>query len=205
MADPSMGTHKNLCYMLRHLVPRCETECNRHGGIGCNDLESPEHPVAPTEALTNKLWYYHHYADASNDMRSVTGGVGMLAGGCIMSVSQTQHLVAPDSHTSEVVGGGTNFHFVEPINGLLQELHIRCGHATMLLFDSRTTVFVASSDASVKKSAWVTRRVKVLREGEADGQIKPTFIPGTEMVADVNTKYLPYAQWRRLTSIMLNM
>ena len=83
--------------------------------------------------------------------------------------------------------------------------YIRCGHATMLLFDSRTTVFVASSDASVKKSAWVTRRVKVLREGEADGQIKPTFIPGTEMVADVNTKYLPYAQWRRLSSIMLNM
>ena len=48
------------------------------------------------------------------------------------------------------------------------------------------------------------RRVKVLREGESEGEIKPMFTPGTEMVADVNTKYLAYAQWFKLVSMMLN-
>ena len=65
-------------------------------------------------------------------------------------------------------------------------------------------MYVASSNASVRRSAWITRRVKVLREGESEGEIKPMFTPGTEMVADVNTKYLGYAQWLKLVSIMLN-
>jgi hypothetical protein len=204
MANPGEGTHKHTCFMVHHLLPRCETDCNRFGGVGCMGLETPENPPTPAEAAPNKLWFFHYYADASNDMRSVTGGVGMLAGGCILSISQTQHLTAPDSHTSEVVGGGTNFHFIVPINGLLQELHIRLGRPSPMLFDSQTTVYVASSDASVRRSAWITRRVKVLREGESEGEIKPMFTPGTEMVADVNTKYLSYAQWLKLVSIMLN-
>ena len=91
------GLHNNMVRLAP--VPESLTLHAIRAELFDNDEESPE----PGGLLTNKLWYYHHYADASNDLRSVTGGVGMLAGGCIMSFSQIQHLVALDSHTSEVV------------------------------------------------------------------------------------------------------
>ena len=134
----------------------------------------------------------------------MTGGVGMLAGGPIAMLAQTQHLTGPDSHTTEVVAGGTNLHFIVPINGTLQEFHIRCGSPTPCFFDSQTTVFVCASDTGVKRSAWILRRVRVLQEGESSGQIKPVFIPGTNMVADAYTKYLAFAIWRRLMYYVLN-
>ena len=41
MANPSEGTHKHTCFMVHHLLPRCETDCNRFGGVNCVGLETP--------------------------------------------------------------------------------------------------------------------------------------------------------------------
>ena len=45
----------------------------------------------------------------------------------------------------------------------------------------------------------------MLTEGVESHEIKPIFIAGTDMVADNFTKYLPYAQWRRLINYVLNI
>ena len=71
--------------------------------------------------------------------------------------------------------------------------------------DSATTVFVSKSDVAVRKSAWIMRRVKVLQEGAALDECSPVHIPGTNMVADMLTKYLTFPVWRRLVNYMLNV
>ena len=121
-----------------------------------------------------------------------------------MPISQRQHLKAPCSHTSEVVGGGTNFSLSLPVGGVLQELHIQLGASVPFYLDSSTTVFVASSDTAIKKSVWLIRRAEVLTEGVSEGEIKPIHISERDMCADPFTKYLPYAVWTRHVHYYLN-
>ena len=64
---------------------------------------------------------------------------------------------------------------------------------------------VSSSDAAVKRSAWILRRVAVLQEAVQHGDIRPIFISGTNMVADAFTKYLTLPVWRRLMNYLLNI
>ena len=128
----------------------------------------------------------------------------MLAGGVILAVSQRQHLATPEVHTAEIVSASTNLHFVMAINGTLQELHIRQGHATPFYLDSLSSVHVSNSDTAVKKSVWLIRRAAVLAEGVKDGEIESIHINDPDMVADHLTKYLPYEVWRRHVLYMLN-
>ena len=88
---------------------------------------------------------YHFFSDASIN---VTGGIGMLAGCCIQNMHLRQHLQAPDAHASEMVAAGTNIHAILPVNGLVQEVGLHMGEPTTTYFDSISTVFVASSDAT---------------------------------------------------------
>ena len=147
-----------------------------------NGLERPEADddlIAPfTEG--RKAMYYHFFSDASlktngqGKSASVTGGVGMLAGGPIQTISSSQHLASPDSHTSEVVAAGVNVSTLVPVNGLLQEMRIRLGRSCPFYLDSKTTVFVAVTNAAVKKSVWLLRRVAVLTDCTSGNEIPPS-------------------------------
>ena len=129
----------------------------------------------------------------------------MLARGPVQMVAQRHHLTAPDSHALEVVSAGTNLNFLVPINGILQEAHIRLGVPTPFFLDSKSAVFVSNNDASAKKSVWIRRRVAVLHEGIEHDEIKVTHIGDLDMVADIFTKYLPYGRWKRHKWYLLNL
>ena len=79
--------------------------------------------------------------------------------------------------------------------GVLQELSIQRGCAVPFYLDSLSTVFVCTSDTAIKKSAWLIRRVAVLAEGVAEGEIEPVHISEKIMLADPFTKYLVHAVW----------
>ena len=128
----------------------------------------------------------------------------MLACGPIHAVSQRQHLRAPCAHTAEVVGAGTNFSLVVPVNGVLQELHIRQGVATPFYLDSSSTVYVATDDTAIKKSVWLIRRACVLEDGVTHDEIEPIHISERDMAADILTKYLVYAVWSRHVRYITN-
>ena len=113
-------------------------------------------------------------------------------------------MAAPGSHTVEVVGAGTNFSLLVPLNGVLQELRIRQGMATPFYLDSSTTVFVATSDTAIKKSIWLIRRVAVLEDGVTHGEVMPMHISERDMAADPMTKYLTYGVWNRHMHYVLN-
>ena len=128
----------------------------------------------------------------------------MFGGGCICPVSQRQHLAPTGSHAFEVVAAGTNYSFLVPAAGLAQEWHINLGETIPFYLDSTSTVFVATSDTAIKKSAWLIRRAAVLEDGVTHRVIEPLHISESDMAADFFTKYLSLSVWKRLVHYVLN-
>lgn len=162
-----------------------------------------EVPVA--SPYGSRLPFLHFFSDASLQLpKSTTGGIGMLACGCVIAVSQHQHLASPDSHTSEVVAAGTNVNLLVPVLFLLQELRILCGSRVPFYLDSQTTVRVALDDTAVKKSVWLLRRAAVIEDAVVHELIEPLYLSEKDMAADPFTKYLPYAVWVRHMHFVMN-
>merc|ERR1712185_660037 len=76
-------------------------------------------------------------------------------------------------------------------------MRIRRGKPTPFHMDSKTTVFVAESDAAIKRSGWTRRRALVLQEGVDLGEIKPMHVHEWANAADAFTKYLKHSVWVR--------
>ena len=91
-----------------------------------------------------------------------------------------------------------------PVNGVLQEMHIRLGVPTAFYLDSATTVKVSGDDGAAKKSVWIKRRIEVLHDAVILKEIAPEHIPESNMVADVFTKFKVFEVWSRLTHYLLN-
>ena len=160
MHSPNVLTGKCLRYMIMYLLNNLEgVRYGGHGTFGLEQTPSTESSDAQTSSPLDgkRHMHLHWFSDAS---LNTTGGVGMLAGGAIVATSQRQHLAAPDSHSSEVVAAGTNFSILVPVTGLLQELSIALGDPVPFYLDSLSTVYVATSDTSIRKSAWLIRRLR---------------------------------------------
>ena len=76
--------------------------------------------------------------------------------------------------------------------------------STAFYLDSATTVFVAGDDAAAKKSAWLIRRVDVLRDAVTHDEIIPIHLSEKMMVADPQTKHVTYEVWIRHMRYMMN-
>ena len=197
-------TLKCIRFLVMHLV--AHPFGVRYGGHGMFGLERHEDLDVSSPYSGKKGMHFHWFNDANlHESRSVTGAVGMLGGGAIVTVSQRQHLSSPDSHTSEVVSAGTGYTIMCPIAGVLQELRIHLGLPVPFYLDSKSAVCVATSDTAVRKSAWLLRRVAVLEDGVKHGEITPLHINDPHMAADILTKYLPYPTWIRHTGYMINL
>ena len=194
---------KHIRHMFMHML--AAPHGKRFGGKHLTKgLEQPKDLVHPFTAGL-KAGYFHYASDGSLQMKSITGGVGMLAGAAIIAIMSRQHLASPCAHSMEVVAAGTNLHIIIPINGILQEWGVRCGDPTPFYLDSVTTTFVIASDAAAKRSVWTLRRVRCLQDGARLGEIEPIHIEESDMIADPFTKYLPYAPWARHRHYYLNL
>ena len=191
MANPSDARLAQLKHMFMYLGEKPVGKT--FGGPAVAGCLHSDDEIAPF-TIGKKAGYYHYFSDASINL---TGGVGLFAGCCIQLLSLRQHLKAPEAHTSELVAAGTNLHAMLPVNGLMQELGIRLGLPTKMYFDSKSTVFVASSDAAPKKSVWLTRRNKVITEAVQHSECKPMHISENDMVADSATKYIKHEKFLR--------
>ena len=197
-------TLKCIRFLVMHLV--AHPFGVRYGGHGMFGLERHEDLDVSSPYSGKKGMHFHWFNDANlHENRSVSGAVGMLGGGAIVTVSQRQHLSSPDSHTSEVVSAGTGYTIMCPIAGVLQELRIHLGLPVPFYLDSKSAVCVATSDTAVRKSAWLLRRVAVLEDGVKHGEITPLHINDPHMAADILTKYLPYPTWIRHIGYMINL
>ena len=76
---------------------------------------------------------------------------------------------------------------------------------TPFMFDSATTILVATSETASKRSLWLKRREAVLQEGVDRNEIEPMKIDEAENAADMHTKYLTYPVWRKHAWLTQNL
>ena len=202
MQFPSEVTHKCLCYQTMYLQAHGKGITYGPCSFGSLERDPKVNVSSPRTGAT--LPFFHYFSDANLATSSITGGIGMLAKGAIMGVSQRQQLASPCAHTSEIVAASTNLNLLIPVSGVLQEVHVRCGAKVPFYLDSKTTVFVAKSDTAIKKSVWLIRRAAVLEDGVVNGEIEPIHISEQDMAADPFTKYLPRDVWIRHMIFVMN-
>ena len=141
------------------------------------------------------------FSDSNVDTPSVSGAAILLGGGAIEMSSQRQHLVSPDSHTSEVTAAGTCVNTLTSIRGMLQEMYCPQLYPTPLYLDSISTFYVAADKHSVRRSQHMLRRVAVLTQARENGEIVPIHISEKHMAADGLTK--PIGRAARLLHLTL--
>jgi hypothetical protein len=149
----------------------------------------------------------HFAADAAPGptAKGISGGVGMLAGGAIDTISCRQHLVSSDMHKMEITAAATVMHRMIPVRGVLQEARVTQEIATPIYIDSSSTTFVATNRAAPKKSTWVRRKSEELNECHELGESNPIKIDECDNFADPQTKYLTTKVWLRHLHYTHNM
>ena len=195
---------KFLKYALMHLV--AHPFATHWGGPTCRSLELST-PIKQPYSTEDQEWglYFKYDANLSTSAKSMTGVVGMLAGGAIDNICQSQQCKAGETHTTEVVAGGTALNRIITARGLLQEMHYPSNRPTPTFTDSATSIFVANDDGALKRALWLRRRVLVLRDGVDEGEFEPIKIPEEDNASDVYTKYLVFQKWKRHTDFINNM
>ena len=85
-----------------------------------------------------KEYGLHFASDAapSNTAKGITGGVGMLNGGAIDTISSRQHLASSDMHKAEITAAATVMHRLVPARGVLQEARVPQERPTPIYIDA---------------------------------------------------------------------
>jgi len=155
-------------------------------------------PLKQPLTLEDKIWGLYYFVDASlGEPLSITSVVGMLAGATIDPICQRQHCASSESHTAEVVAGGSGLHRLVYAREIMREWYYGPSEPTPMAFDSATTIFVANDEKAAKRTVWLRRRANVLSEGVAMGDFEPVKVDESLNVADMHTKYLVFNVWRR--------
>ena len=202
VGNPIHNTLRGLRHVTAHTVsfPRPKVFCVR-GNYGLSYTGPMLNPfIAGQRSYRLSFW-----SDASPKGRSVTGFVVMCSGGVLFEISQRQHLVTPEPTSSEVVAAGTCVNYGIPINDVFQEISVRLGEPTPFWLDSQSTLLMATSDVSVKRSAWISRRVDVIADAVKHNEIAPHKCGDPDMLADGDTKYIPTSKYIRMNHVKLNM
>jgi hypothetical protein len=195
VANPSWDTFRHLKFMLMHLI--AHPYAPHYGGPECRSIEQAT-PIKQPVSFEDKLYHLYYMCDAGLAATgTMTSVVGMLAAAQIDSVCQRQHNKAGESHTAEIVAGGTALHRIIRAREVMREWHCGPQRGTSLLIDSATTIYVATDDTAVKRSMWLARRASVMQEGVEAEEIEPIKISEDLNAADMHTKYLTYPVWKR--------
>ena len=197
MANPSWGVNAFAKHIALHLY-QYPVAVKWGGNKNIKSLVLAEPTVKPfTEGA--KEYGLHFAADAapSNTAKGITGGVGMLNGGAIDTISSRQHLASSDMHKAEITAAATVMHRVVPARGVLQEARVPQVQPTPVWIDSASTIFVATNRSAPKKSTWVRRKTEELVECYEQGESDPQKIDECDNFSDPQTKYLVGKVWMR--------
>ena len=196
MSSPTYKGYKDGKHMLMHLASNHSPVVFRRSPTG--HLRVADTTVAP---FTEGEMEYGLHSFADSDVTH-TGAVDMLGGACVDSVSQRQHLAAPDAFTGEITSTVTVVNRLAPKRGLLQEARISQVLPTPLYVDSIGTVRTGESEGAVKKSVWVRRKINVLNDAYDHNEVAYTHIDEADNVADGASKPIKKAVYKRHASYM---
>ena len=137
------------------------------------------------------------FSDASWAVRnSVSGGIVLLYGCCVVWWSRRQHSVSLSSAEAEYMAATVAGREAIYMRDLLDSLGFPASAPTPLLLDSKSAIDLAFDPVAFKKTKHVLRHAYWLRDVVARRFLHPTFVPTADQLADVLTKALTPALHR---------
>ena len=148
------------------------------------------------------------YVDASfgvhADYKSHTGGVISLCKGPVYVKSAKQKLMSKSSTEAELIGVSDMLPQVIWTRDFLVEQGYSCGPAR-LFQDNKSTIVLANKGLSTsEKTRHIAIRYYFVKDRIDSGEVIVEYMPTQEMIADVMTKPLQGALFRRLRSELMN-
>ena len=145
----------------------------------------------------------HAYSDSDWQVtHSTTGFAVMLAGAAVSYSSKRQQSIALSSTEAEIMAASQCACEVMFIRGLYAEMGGDISKPTVIYVDNSGAVQLARDRRSCQRSRHIQRRFLKLREWQAEGHIKLVYVSTDENAADVLTKPLATAAFRKHTDTL---
>ena len=124
--------------------------------------------------------------------RAQLGYTVSLAGGCFEAVSRRQHSTAVDTAAAEMFAASTACAVLVALTGVLTFLSfgVLGTHRVRVWCDNEAAVMAANDATSIKRLAYIARRVRFLQELVTRGIVKLLDIDGKVNPADALTKHI---------------
>jgi hypothetical protein len=145
----------------------------------------------------------HAYSDSDWQVtHSTTGFAVMLAGAAVSYSSKRQQSIALSSTEAEIMAASQCACEVMFIRNLYGEMGGDISKPTVIYVDNSGAVQLARDRRSCQRSRHIQRRFLKLREWQAEGHIKLVYVSTDDNAADVLTKPLPTAAFRKHTDTL---
>jgi uncharacterized protein YjeT (DUF2065 family) len=142
------------------------------------------------------------WAGQSDDGRSMTGGVLMVAGGVVAWSSRRQSTVAISSMESEFIALVSATADARWIQQLLQEIGMSDKLPIPIFVDNKAVIDYCNNESNSSRTRHFNIKYHFVRDEVAQQHIKLEWIPTEDQIADIMTKPLDrplfYRQMKRL-------
>ena len=138
------------------------------------------------------------WASNSEDRRSTTGSVFVLAGGAISWASQRQATVALSTSEAEYMSLCLSTQEAVWLRRLLSDLGVNCSQPTVIHEDNQGAIAIAKNPVGHKRTKHIDIKYHFVREKVLDGTIGLQYCPTEEMLADILTKPIGKERFQRL-------
>ena len=150
----------------------------------------------------------HAYVDASYgvhaDAKSHTGGVITIGGGATYVKSGKQKLVSKSSTEAELIGLSDMTSMVIWHRDFLLHQGYNISAANVYQDNTSTITLAEKGRSTSERTRHVNVRYFFIKDRISAGEIKITYLPTTEMAADLLTKPLQGELFRKLRAKLLN-
>ena len=160
------------------------------------DSDLPGRPLTPSPKIVD-----------IGSHRAQLGYVLSLAGGSFEACSRRQHSTAVDTAAAEMFAASTAGAVIVHVLGVLRFISfgVLGNDPVRMWCDNEAAVLAGSDSSSIKRLAYIARRVRFLQELVLRGLIKMLNVSGTENPSDGLTKHLGKAAFRLFMSRVYNI
>lgn len=148
-----------------------------------------------------KVFADSDYAGCPITRRSTSGYIAHVGGGCVSWRSRKQTSVSTSSTEAEYRAAYEAAQEVIWLRRVLEDLGCPQLKSTPLLCDNQSSLALQKNPLFKDRSKHFSVHYHWIREQVNDGVISPTYIPTTEMLADICTKSLHRPQHQYLVSL----
>ena len=145
-----------------------------------------------------------NYADSAHSLPRSYGSNTCMMNGAAISFSSKRHtLTGCGTYHDEIIEFSIAANKVVGYRNMMEEMHLSQDRPTVIYQDNEAAIMIAKNRGSMSSlTRHVERRILTCRNKIEDGQIMPTYVQTTRMIADIGTKAFGDKQFAYLRDLL---